>query len=174
MRLFIGIKTGTEKQLSALQSELARAGTGKFVPSENLHLTLKFLGEVNPKRIGSIQQAMDEVSAVPFRLQTLGAHPFGKSGLVVAGVGGDLSQLAALHAQLDNALAKRSFAKDDRPYRPHITLARKYYTGDDTIGDIEALPFEPCPFTVREIILFESKRVDGRLYYVREYGQTLG
>ena len=163
MRLFIGIKTKCDDHLITLQDKLRRMGDGRFTYPDNLHITLKFLGEVPRGDTQLIKAAMAKIDARPFALECLGVCAFGKSGIVAAGVGGDMASLNALHVSLEDALARRGFDRERRPYRPHITLARKYRPNPG--ADIAAIPFRPCAFEVREIVLFESKRVDGRLRY---------
>ena len=171
MRLFIGIKTQCGRHLVMLQEKLRQNGHGRFTHPENLHITLKFLGEVPPVKIGQIQRAMTAVSAAPFRFECRGAVSFGKSGIVAAGVGGDIAALKSLHEQLETEMEGCGFVRENRPYRPHVTLARQYRARSGI--DIAAIPCHPCAFTVNEIVLFESKRVDGRLVYEPVFGKKL-
>lgn len=171
MRLFIGIKTHCENHLQALQNELRQAGRGNFTYKDNLHITLKFLGEVPPEKTKAIQRAMEVVTAKPFDLECGGAHLFNRSGIAAAKVGGDIAALTALHAELEMALERGGFEKEQRRYRPHITLARKYRPNAG--AGIEAIPYLKQRFTVDEIILFESKRMDGRLVYEKVSGKRL-
>lgn len=172
MRLFIGIKTCCEDYLASLQQELRNLGKGSFTHAVNLHLTLKFLGEVPPFRISDISQALKRVKAQPFSLECRGIKMFGKAGIVSAQVGGDLAALSSLASELEDALEITGFARDTRPFRPHITLAREFcaFSG----GSIESIPHETRSFTVEEIILFESTRQNGRLVYLPVYSQKLG
>ena len=172
MRLFIGIKTGCEDHLVSLQKHLRRMSSGNFTYTQNLHITLKFLGEVPPAKLDDIKDAMSEVDAQPFHLEAKGASLFGKSGIVSANVGGDIAALTALAGSLETAMEKCGFAKETRQYRPHITLARRFRANGGT--DIAAIPYTVCGFSVNEIVLFESKRVDGRLVYVKLLGKGLG
>ena len=171
MRLFIGIKTKCDRHLISLQDALRQIGRGRFTASGNLHITLKFLGEVPPAKTGRIQREMSEISTKPFCLECRGAVPFGKSGIVAAGVGGDIATLKTLHEKLEMAMEKCGFVHENRPYRPHITLVRQYRANAG--ADIAAIPYRPCGFAVNEIVLFESKRVDGKLVYGKLFGKTL-
>lgn len=171
MRLFIGIKTGCEVYLSSLLQELKSIGKGNFTHLENLHLTLKFLGEVPPFRIADISGAMKHIKLEPLFLECRGARMFGKAGIVSAEVGGDLASLSSLASKLDDALEHIGFAKETRPFRPHITLAREFRAMPGR--DISTVPHTGCRFYVDEIMLFESARADGRLVYVPVYRQSL-
>ena len=96
---------------------------GKF------HLTLKFLGEVPETRVESLSNAAERAiaSRTPFKLIIEDAGAFPKSGpakvlwLGVTDVEGGLTEL---HSRLENECAKQGFAKDERSFHPHLTLAR--------------------------------------------------
>ena len=163
MRLFIGIKTGCDNHLLQHQQELKKHGTGNLTLAGNLHITLKFLGEVPPGQIKNICAAMDETQSPPFGLELKGVMLFNKSGIVAAKVGGDLAALYALYADVETALEKRGFEKEHRRYRPHVTLARKFRPFDGK--DLEEMQNGNCGFTVTEMTLFESKRENGKLVY---------
>lgn len=81
MRLFIGIKTHCDNHLSVLQNTLRQNGRGSFTRIQNLHITLKFLGETPPGKIKAIQNAMDKINAKPFMLEIGGAHIFNVQAL---------------------------------------------------------------------------------------------
>lgn len=163
MRLFIGIKTGCEAYLSSLQQELKKAGSGRFTEAGNLHLTLKFLGEVPPARLGDIREAMSALHAEVFALECLGIEMLNKNGIVSVRIGGEVGKLAALQAGLEDTLSGKGFQKEGRAFRPHITLARNFRALPGC--DIAAIPYRRQRFTVREMTLFESRREAGRLVY---------
>jgi 2'-5' RNA ligase len=171
MRLFIGIKTGCEDYLAALQEGLKQCGRGNFTHAGNLHLTLKFLGEVPSVRIAGISEAMKEAAGEPFSLEVRGAKAFGRNGIVSAEVGGNLSALISLASRLDAALERIGFARETRPFRAHITLAREFSLFPGC--DISSIPRSARRFTADEMILFESTRENGRLTYVPLYTQKL-
>lgn len=98
------------------------------VASHNLHLTLKFLGELEPARISGVVCALAAASCSvsPFDLAVAGAGQFPPRGaprVLWAGVGGGPS-LAALKERVDRALADLGFARETRPFAAHVTLAR--------------------------------------------------
>jgi 2'-5' RNA ligase len=171
MRLFIGIKTGCEDSLTALQDELKKCGRGNFTHTNNLHLTLKFLGEVPPLRIHDISEAMKRAAGAPFPLEVGGAKAFNRSGIVAAEVGGNLAPLRSLVSRLEDELEKIGFDKEARPFRAHITLAREFRANPGC--DISAVPHSIRAFSVNEMILFESTRENGRLVYKPLYTQQL-
>lgn len=172
MRLFIGIKTGCENYLAALQEQLLARGHGRLTARDNLHLTLKFLGETPPHKFEEVCGAMAQLRGGPLSLRCLGVHFFSGSGIVYCGVGGDTAALGALASSLETALEKTGFQKENRPFRAHITLARDFRP--DPGANIASIPFSGKAFTAEEIILFESARTGGKLIYAPLYKKKLG
>jgi 2'-5' RNA ligase len=116
--------------LGAVQDDLRRAGLRlRYVRPEGIHLTLKFLGEVESARLASITAALQgpTVNLQPFRLSLGALGTFGpdrRPRVVWAGLRGDLASLGAVAEAVDVALAGAGFAREMRPFRPHLTLAR--------------------------------------------------
>lgn len=132
IRSFIAIPLSPEVQRNArrLMRDLRQEKDGiKWVPEDNLHLTLKFLGEVIDRDVPAVCQAIRNVcqSIDPFALEFAGAGGFPTSErprVIWAGIvdGGD--SLVALVTALETELAKLGFKPDPRDYRPHLTLGR--------------------------------------------------
>ncbi|MDE2781120.1 MAG: RNA 2',3'-cyclic phosphodiesterase [Chloroflexota bacterium] len=102
-----------------------------WVRPEGIHLTLKFLGDVSTARVGDIQAAMDkaarEFEPANFRLALsgLGVFPNPREPRVLwAGVSGDMEALEHLQGLTDGCLEDAGFARERRPFRPHLTLGR--------------------------------------------------
>jgi len=100
-----------------------------WVVPGNLHLTVKFLGAVADGRIGSIVGALTgtaaDVSPFDANFAGLGAFPSATRARVVwAGVTGGAGAMVDLAVRVDAALAALGFARDERPFSPHITLGR--------------------------------------------------
>ncbi len=100
-----------------------------WVACGNLHLTLKFLGALPEARIDSVAGALTQASldASPFeaRIRGLGAFPSaGRPRVVWAGVTDGAPQMVELTRRVDRALATLGFARDERPFSPHVTLGR--------------------------------------------------
>jgi 2'-5' RNA ligase len=105
-----------------------RADVG-WVRPDNLHLTLKFLGQVEADRIGAIGEAIAAAAAGsgPVRLvfQGLGAFPRPREARVVwIGLSRGSEALAALQARIEAALESLGFAREARPFTAHLTLGR--------------------------------------------------
>jgi 2'-5' RNA ligase len=133
IRSFIAIELPEEakKGLARLRRELERDEHGfvKWVEPHGIHLTLKFLGNIPSKRATEITEAMKEAAQgiSPFHLEIsgLGAFPSLKQARVFwVGISGELDKLSGLQQNIDSALAVLGFAKEERPFVPHLTLAR--------------------------------------------------
>lgn len=161
MRLFVGIKTGCDDYLVSLQQRLKEYGRGNFTKRDNLHITLKFLGEVESGKQKDICEAISDIKCKPFYLECRGIGVF-NSRIAFVKVGGDIHRLSYIFLQLENALFKKGFKKETREYKPHITLAR----GFRPRLEIESIECKCQVFLVNEITLFESRREDGSLKYI--------
>jgi len=96
---------------------------------ENLHLTLKFLGDTPVSRIEALLQAAKRAAsnAVPFELIVSGAGAFpprGQPRVLWIGIEDLSGQLGKLQQALENECGKQSFARETRPFHPHLTIAR--------------------------------------------------
>lgn len=169
MRLFIGIKMGCKAYLTALQDRLKTLGRGRFTRPDNLHITLKFLGELPPDKVSGLCKAIAEAGGEKFMLEVGGARMFNRNGILAADVTAGADKLAALAARLETALEKRGIPRETRPFRAHITLARDFQPS----GGLSGVPQQRCAFTVDEVILFESRRENGRLVYVPLFAHRL-
>jgi 2'-5' RNA ligase len=133
IRAFIAVLLPEEvkQSLSALQDRL-RAGSyvsAKWVDPGNIHLTLKFLGNISPGMTGRITSAMETAAREirPFRIQVkgLGAFPnANRVNIVWVGMEGDVERLALLQKRIDAQLSHLGFKSENRPFTPHLTIAR--------------------------------------------------
>jgi 2'-5' RNA ligase len=123
LRLFVGIGFPPELKLrlSLLCSGVAGA---KWVDPGNLHLTLRFIGEVGEDRAADIAEALQRVRARPFDLQLAGAGVFGDRPRALW-VGVERSaELVALRDRIEHALVRAGLPPEPRKFSPHVTLAR--------------------------------------------------
>lgn len=121
------VRSELEKLQGALKS--ARFDFVRWVPAENIHVTLKFLGNISPTRVDGIVNVIKELSREfePFKLEIsgIGAFPNLKRPRVLwVGLGGDIDRLQALQASLEEKLVRLGFAREPRTFTPHLTLAR--------------------------------------------------
>lgn len=133
IRSFIAIELPEEVRegLARLRKELERDEHKfvKWVAPGGIHLTLKFLGNIPSKRVTEITEAIEEAAQEisPFHLEIsgLGAFPSLKHTRVLwVGIGGEVDKLSRLQQNIDSALAALGFAKEERSFVPHLTLAR--------------------------------------------------
>lgn len=101
----------------------------KWVVPESIHLTLKFLGNVQIQKVEQIVQALTNVAAcvAPFKLETaeLGVFPdLDRPSVFWVGLGGEIKSLIVLQKNIDDALEPLGFQKEKRAFTPHLTLAR--------------------------------------------------
>jgi len=112
-------------QFLALARDVARRSRGRAISGEHVHLTLAFLGDVPVESVGrlrAIGDAMPQVGA-PLAFDTLGA--WRASGVAWVAPSVLPAALATLHGQLHGALTEAAFPLESRPFRPHVTLARR-------------------------------------------------
>jgi 2'-5' RNA ligase len=121
------VKTG----LQQLQTELTLAQYSfvKCVSPEGIHLTLKFLGNISPQKVAEITRVMEQASQVvsPFQLHIteVGAFPNMRRPRVLwVGIKGEVDKLTGWQQRIDEGLVPLGFAKEARPFTPHLTLAR--------------------------------------------------
>ena len=113
-----------------LQQQMEAAGAvARWTRPEQLHFTLRFLGEIPPSQVARVKVATREAAtgAAPFpiSLRGLGAFPsFQRPQVIWIGVADGREPLQALADGLGEALGKQRFPTEPRPFRPHLTLAR--------------------------------------------------
>jgi len=100
-----------------------------WVRPESLHLTVKFLGEVDEKQLTSLQEAVKNgiKDCSPFSLQVEGVGGFpnmNQPRVLWAGVSGQVADLQRLVSHVEEALLPLGFPSDSKPFRAHLTLAR--------------------------------------------------
>jgi 2'-5' RNA ligase len=132
IRTFIAIELsdGARSHLSRELHRLAQALPRlRWVAPDTLHLTLSFLGELDEEQLDQAIQATTDTAAgaKPFilRIGSLGTFGPPRSPRVIwSGVTGDTPRLLGLQKQLTARLAEQGFPPEERPYSPHLTLAR--------------------------------------------------
>ncbi|MFA5411127.1 MAG: RNA 2',3'-cyclic phosphodiesterase [Candidatus Omnitrophota bacterium] len=132
MRTFIAIELPKEIKdaLSQLQAKLkTTAADVKWVDPQNIHLTLKFLGERDDKKIEKITRALEEVtrqkSSFTIVISSLGAFPNISSPRVIwAGIDKGDNETREIAGELEEKIARLGIPKEDRPFSSHITIGR--------------------------------------------------
>ena len=132
MRLFAGIDPPEEAcahlaaHVGTLHVSAARA---RLVPRTRWHVTLVFLGDVPDARCGDVDEALKRSTSVgtpSARLRIAGGGRFGRgrSTILWAGLAGDVDRLTVLAQDIRRELHRAGLPFDDKPFRPHLTLAR--------------------------------------------------
>lgn len=170
--------------LGALQADLrAAGGPVSWVKPENIHLTLKFLGEVPPAREGPVREAMAEAVAgvSPFTLRAggCGAFPGERNPRVLwVGLRAGGPEAAALAARLEAACAARGFPPENRPFRGHLTLGRVRGSRglEETMRRLRAHAEDTLGETaVDRLVLYESRlHPAGSIYTARHERELPG
>ena len=181
MRLFLAVFPPAAVQHAAFGAieALRRPGDGvSWVKRENLHYTMRFLGEVGQDGARRAAEAASEAAArsraFPAVLGGLGAFPGPRRARVLwVGMAEGGPELEALARDLDRALAARGFDRADRPFSAHLTIGRVREPGPDWTDRLAAvsLPAGSARFTVDRIRVVESKLDPrGSIYTVRAEG----
>jgi 2'-5' RNA ligase len=162
MRLFIGIplSAGVRAELAAVVAELHHAAPNlRWTAPEMWHITLQFLGSTAAEQFDCLKARLPQVKAapVPLRLASLGA--FERAGIVYVDVE-QTPALLELQQQVTAATAHCGFAPEERPFHPHITLARAKgrarFRGVPAPRSWHENPPQFTPFEAREFLLYES------------------
>ncbi len=170
----VGLPVEVRARLEQYGKELKSLGLyGSYPKADSFHLTLKFLGDIPEQKVDAIGEALGRAVAgiTPFQLEVrgLGAFP-NPSGARVVWIGFEQSErLSLLQERVEQVLADLEFPREDRPFRPHLTLAR--LKSKDNLKALQAYLREAGPSAtagsvpVDEVVLFRSDlRPDGARY----------
>lgn len=175
MRAFIAldIPQALREDVVALARQLKTAVKGRFVPRENYHLTIAFLGDASERDLADAMLVLDEAASHfdPVELTPDGLGKFGRANDATLWLGfmqdPALMELAAfVRAGLDDA----SVGFDAKPFLPHLTIARRAALDH---GILPALPF-PAPTHADELTLFKSTLTSDGATYEPVYTVRLG
>ena len=131
MRIFVGIQLAEAVRESIVRELLPfkkTANSIRWTESRNIHLTLKFIGEISQDRLERIEAALSaaKIPVAPFllRIAGFGKFPTGDDlHIFWAGVA-ETPQLQSLFDWIENTLAPLGIARETQPFNPHITLGR--------------------------------------------------
>lgn len=170
MRLFIAINFDeqTKQTIVSVQQQLQKLGKGNFTRRENLHLTLAFLGEVQPNRVDAIKQAMNSTKVPPLALIFDRVNFFKRNNRDLWWIGlAENRALLAMQHDLRSNLLNEGFALESRRFSPHITLAREVRLHQNP--DRNSLLSTPFKTDIDAISLMCSERIHGKLIYTEQY-----
>ena len=149
--------------IEKLRAEVPEA-RASWSRESNIHLTLKFLGETPQRLVGkfesAISRAVNGITPFPLLISGSGVFPRARDPRVLwIGISDTAGQLSKLHSQLETESEREGFAKEPRPFHPHLTLAR--LRGREGAREItrahEDLKFTPEEIMVNEVLLIRSE-----------------
>lgn len=158
-RIFIAIELPDEikETLSSFCCDLPGI---RWVPRDQIHLTLRFLGDVQPKEMTRLKEALAAIAFVPFPLAVQGVGHFPPHGHPrVLWIGLEESRpLLELQLRVETVATGIGIAPEERRFSPHITIARIKDNASAAVALFEAKhrPLSFPPFTVNEFFLFSS------------------
>ena len=166
IRSFVSIDIDDAQILSKIDSITSSlkslGGDLRPVERENIHLTLKFLGNIGFARLDEIRNAMRGVNFQPFPIEIMGAGAFPslkKLNIVWVGIGEGWTRVQQVFEQTEKLLYRVGFSHETRPFSPHITIAR-VKTGrkrDEIAAFLEHMRDESLgAFTVEHVRLKQS------------------
>jgi 2'-5' RNA ligase len=157
------VRARLEDHVRRLRKEVSDAAAS-WSRVENIHLTLKFFGNVEVKRIEKIsaaaQRAVKEFTSFQILVGETGVFPRPSRPQVLwIGVSDPSGQLNALQEKFENECAAEGFAKEDRAYRPHLTIARlrKPESARSLSEAHLKLQFAAVQVVVKELVVFRSE-----------------
>jgi len=176
IRAFVALTlpAGIIEHAAGLQSALKAKGMRlRWVKPQNLHLTLKFLGDIPAADAANVGPAMQRASqgTLPLALtvQGMGVFPGIKRPRVLwIGLGGQVEELQQLYSRIEDELAGLGFARENRGFKAHLTLARfkEGVAPHDLLQAFEELGnYAPKPFAAKHLVLYKSDlRPQGAVY----------
>lgn len=135
----------------------------RWIKPENLHLTLKFLGELEEINIPNLKNALD-LSVVglhlfQYGLTKVGCFPsFNRPRVLWVGVEDFSKQLLRLHENIENQFSKVNFPREKRGFKPHLTIARVKSNKniEPLLSDFKNFNFGPYSINVSDVLLMKS------------------
>lgn len=184
LRVFIAVplSAGTAASLEAAQ-ELLKAGgiAARWTRPAQFHITLKFLGEIPREALPGVAEATGAAiqGLGPFTLsfEGIGAFPgWHRPRVLWAGVAAGREELSVLAARIEEALARRGFPGEARPFTPHVTLGRIPQWNELSAGPAGppgAAAFAAGPERVGRVVIYESRLTPAGPVYTERYSLPL-
>ncbi|MBS3760331.1 RNA 2',3'-cyclic phosphodiesterase [Halodesulfurarchaeum sp.] len=184
MRVFVSIDLSESftGPIADLQKDFQGATGLDFVDPEQAHVTMKFLGDIDPGRVDDIADALDravaEADVDPFEatFEGLGVFPsIEYINVLWLGVGKGTDSLVDLQAPIEDQLVGLGFDAEDHEFTPHVTLARMKHAGGKELVQERVRTTDPTvgTMTVDEVRLKESTLTDDGPEYETVHGVSL-
>ncbi len=175
MRLFTAVcfdERTKDRLCGTMQNLKKHLTSGNFTTRDNLHLTLVFIGETSREK--DIRRAMDQVSSDKFELCLGGLGSFRRDRGRIYWIGVRMSKtLDSIQHQLTQALREDRFPIEERPYKPHLTLARDAKPEEAFQEKLFSETMPEIRLKVSKISLMKSERIAGKLVYTEIYAKSL-
>jgi len=171
MRLFVGIELPPD--LRRRVAMLAGAGIqgARWVPAENYHLTLRFIGDIDDGLARDIAGLLGRVQRVPFELRLDGLSSFGgRKPRALVAAASPVAPLMELQAEHERLLQRLGQEPEGRKYTPHVTLARLRDSSSRQVAEYLSARghYRSSSFEVSRFVLFSSRSSVGGGPYVVE------
>ena len=176
MRVFVALElpSKTKDNLERSSRQFAELSSGgNFVPKDNFHLTLHFLGNVQPSDLIYIQSAMDSIRELPAPELAVTQFAILRASDIVCAKLRQSADLTALHDALGDKLENASFEVEHRAYRPHVTLIRKKSFSMPFSEVTKSVKVYNVPFVATNVVLYESVFTEQGVSYRELYKVTL-
>lgn len=137
--------------LAAVSARLQRSTSARWVSPDKLHMTLAFLGQVQADLVGTLTEAAASgLTVAPFQLQLDRLEWWRKPGIVCLGSSSPPAALNALAGGLAANLGSAGFELEKRPFRAHLTLARKAKSLPPELERVDPVLWSVSSFTLME------------------------
>ncbi|HZR82157.1 MAG TPA: RNA 2',3'-cyclic phosphodiesterase [Candidatus Binatia bacterium] len=177
IRLFVSIELPDDVK-EALRRVCCDVPGARWLEPDEMHLTLRFIGEVDGLVFHDIADALDDVRGEPFPLEVRGVGHFpprGEPHVLWAGIEKS-DALVDLRNRVEAAVVRAGVAPEGRKFSPHLTLARLKATPQRAVGSFLAMNglLRCDPFTVRDFHLYSSQLSAKRAVHRCEASYPLG
>lgn len=189
-RLFIAIEIppAAIEEIADFINDMAPGASSnmRWTARENVHLTLQFLGDTDPTKVGQIQRNIAEAvtNTGPFTLSLdeTGVFPdFRAPRILWVSLAGEVRRLMMLQGRIEGSMKAMGFQPERRPFTPHVTVGRvSRDLTDQQLGDIgfgwrrSVLPPKRAQIPVREVVLYRSRLQSGGPVYDKLFVAKLG
>jgi 2'-5' RNA ligase len=176
MRLFVALRVPKAVTQSLMLLQGGVPGARWQIP-EQLHLTLRFIGEVENRDIDLIDDMLAGIMAPDFTLQLHGVGQFGNKQVHSLWAGVRPSPvLDHLARKVDNAIRRIGQPQDAHPFKPHVTLARMRHPDNDKVMEWLAYHalYTSAEFPVEDFQLYSSRLTNDGSIYTAEEDYPLG
>ena len=176
MRVFVALDlpAKTKDNLARSSQQFAEIATGgNFVPRDNFHITLHFLGNVAQSDLIYVQSAMDQIAHLPAPELAVTQFAMLRASDIVCAKLRQSDELLALHDKLGQILESSGFVVEHRAFRPHVTLIRKKSFALPFSEVTKSVKVYNVPFVADSVVLYESVFGNDGVRYRGLYKVTL-